>query len=593
MQATEVKVTGMGAIVTERGTAFRVWAPHAERVSVTGSFNQWNSDSDLLEPEGDGYWYGFVDAAGEGDEYRFHLKNGEFESFRIDPYAREVTSSVGNGVIRRAQFEWKSEEFHMPPINELVIYELHIGTFGAGKENEVRGFAEARMKIPYLQKLGVNAVKVMPVAEFAGDRSWGYNPAHPFAVEQAYGGPNAFREFVDTCHLAGIGVILDVVYNHFGPSDLDLWRFDGWHEGEGGGIYFYNDWRADTPWGATRPDYGRAEVRQYIRDNAMMWMEEYRVDGLRLDATVYVRTVRGPSDPGCDLPEGWSLMQALTKEVHERFPGRVMIAEDLQDNEWLTKPVEDGGAGFDAQWAAHFVHPVREAAILPADEARSMHALAEAIGKTFNGNGHERVIYSESHDEVANGKARVPQEIDAGDPQNWFAKKRSTLAAALVFLSPGVPMIFQGQEFLTGGWFQDTDPVDWGLRCENDGIVRLFRELIGLRRNASGVSRGLLGGGLRFVELNDAANVVAFQRWHAGGPGDDVIAVVNFRHDAIEGLWIPVPADGEWKMRFHSDWQGYGDGFGTTELTNAMAEGGGMRVSVPGYSVAVFSQDAA
>ncbi len=127
--------------------------------------------------------------------------------------------------------------------------------------------------------------------EFAGDRSWGYNPAHPFAIESTYGGPAGFQRFVKAAHQKGIAVLVDVVYNHFGPSDLSLWQFDGWSENGMGGIYFYQDWRANTPWGDTRPDYGRREVRQYIRDNALMWLEDYRCDGLRFDATAYIRNV--------------------------------------------------------------------------------------------------------------------------------------------------------------------------------------------------------------------------------------------------------------------------------------------------------------
>ena len=151
-----------------------------------------------------------------------------------------------------------------------MIYELHIGTFNDDKETDTPGtFARAIEQFDHLKRLGVNVIQVMPTAEFAGDFSWGYNPAHIFAVETAYGGPRAFKDFVQAAHAAGIGVILDVVYNHFGPSDLDLWQFDGWSENDGGGIYFYNDWRRATPWGDTRPDYGRGEVRQYIRDNAM------------------------------------------------------------------------------------------------------------------------------------------------------------------------------------------------------------------------------------------------------------------------------------------------------------------------------------
>ena len=135
----------------------------------------------------------------------------------------------------------------------------------------------------------MSAIQVMPPFEFAGDISWGYNPAHLFAIESGYGGPDAFKRFIRDAHEHGIAVIVDIVLNHLGPSDLDLWRFDGWAEGDGGGIYVYNDERGETPWGRTRPDYGRGEVRTFLRDSAMTWLEEFRCDGLRFDATVFMR----------------------------------------------------------------------------------------------------------------------------------------------------------------------------------------------------------------------------------------------------------------------------------------------------------------
>ncbi len=179
----------------------------------------------------------------------------------------------------------------------------------------------------------------MPPFEFAGDISWGYNPAHLFAIESGYGGPDAFKRFIRDAHAHGIAVIVDVVYNHLGPSDLDLWRFDGWAEGDGGGIYFYNDERGVTPWGATRPDYGRGEVRTFLRDSAMTWLEEFRCDGLRFDSTVYIRTVDGdPGDPASALPDGWSFLAWLNDEIRARQPWKITIAEDLEDDPILVDP---------------------------------------------------------------------------------------------------------------------------------------------------------------------------------------------------------------------------------------------------------------
>ena len=554
---TETKPVGMGAVWRESGTLFRVWAPHADKVAVVGSFNDWDSNRHAMKAEENGYWWVDVAEAKRGDEYRFLLSTPAGELSRIDPYAREVTNSVGNGVVYDPDFDWEGDKFSINPSNELVIYELHIGTFHVVDPGEDRPgtFDSAIQQLGQLKKLGVNAIEIMPVAEFAGDRSWGYNPAHIFAVETAYGGPKAFKSLIKECHRQGLAVILDVVYNHFGPSDLHLWRFDGWSENDGGGIYFYNDWKAETPWGHNRPDYGRGEVRQFIRDNALMWLDEYHVDGLRYDATVYIRTIHGPGDR--DLPEGWGLLQWINGDIRQRFPGRIIIAEDLQDNEWLTKDTGAGGAGFGAQWAASFVHPIRQAVITPDDEHRSMHAVAEAITQRFNDDAFQRVIYSESHDEVANGKARVPYEIDKDDSKGWYAQKRSTLAAALVFTAPGIPMLFQGQEFLEGEWFRDTVPLDWDQCDEFRGIVRMYRDLIALRLNRRGLSRGLCGQHVQVHHVNDDRKIVAFRRWDKGGPADDVVVVANFLNEAQNDYVIGFLGEGSWKLRFNSDWQGY------------------------------------
>src|SRR5581483_11502240 len=159
---------------------------------------------------------------------------------------------------------------------------------------------------------------------------------------------------------------LDVVYNHLGPGALDLWCFDGWQRDGLGGIYFYNDERARTPWGHTRPDYGRAEVRQFLRDNALMWLDEYHVDGLRCDSTLHIRSVNGPGT--AELHDGWRFLQELNQDVRQRFPGKITIAEDLQNDPRLTQGVNHGGAGFGTQWDAWFLHALRAAVCNPRDE---------------------------------------------------------------------------------------------------------------------------------------------------------------------------------------------------------------------------------
>ncbi len=593
---SQIRHTGMGAILHQNGVAFRVWAPYASSVSVVGTFNGFNASSNPMEQESGGNWYVDVPDAKIGHEYKFFITNGERTFSRIDPRARQVTNSVGNGVIHDPNFDWQGDAFSMPPWNELVIYELHVGTFNRKTDEATGTFDSLGIKLEYLKRLGVNALQLMPCAEFAGDISWGYNPAHIYAIETTYGGPEAFKRFVKSAHEAGFAVIMDVVYNHFGPSDLDLWQFDGWSENNKGGIYFYNDQRSSTPWGETRPDYGRGEVRSYLRDNAMMWLDEYHVDGLRYDMTLFIRSIDGT--PSTEIPDGWGLTQWINRDIRETYPSKITIAEDLQNNDYLTKPEWEGGAGFTSQWDAGFVHPIRDVITQPDDNSRCMAKIYGALVHSYNRDAIQRVIYTESHDEVANGKARVPAEIDSADSTNWYAQKRSTLGAALVFTAAGIPMLFQGQEFLQGGWFQDTEEIDWQNRKTFRGILWLYADLIRLRLNKEELTQGLTGSGTQVHHVNQVNKVVAFHRFLDGGAGDDVIVIANFSINQFAEYQVGFPATGSWKLRFNSDWSGYSKDFSDCPSTDATASDqpyDGMpasaKVIIAPYSVLIFSQD--
>lgn len=590
---------GMGAILHPDGVAFRVWAPNAEEVYVTGTFNDWSETNHPLALEENGYWAATVPEAKVGDEYRYLIINGELKLSRNDPYAREVSHSIGNSVIVDPAFDWGDDGYELPPWNTLIIYEMHVGTFNA-HPGTPGSFETAIEKLGYLRELGINAIELMPPMEFPGGYSWGYNPAHPFALESDYGGSRGFKEFVKAAHAQGIAVIVDVVYNHFGPSDLDLWQFDGWSENGGGGIYFYNDWRAKTPWGDTRPDYGRGEVRQYLRDNALMWLEEYRADGLRWDSTIYLRNVEGNNNnPANDLPEAWGLMQWINEEIQARFPGKLTIAEDLQQNEWLTRGTGEGGAGFGSQWDSAFVHPIREAIITNDDKFRDIYTVRDALMRSYAGDAFKRVVYTESHDEVANGRARVPEEIWPGEVDNWYSKKRSTLGAALVLTAPGIPMLFQGQEFIEDRWFHDQDPLEWERVEAYPGIIQMYHDMITLRRNGQGVSLGLCGQHIDVYHLNNEAKVMAFHRWHdEGGPGNSVVVVVNMANQSHEQYPLGFPREGVWRVRFNSDASAYDSDFSNHSSPDLMAEPGEYdhlpchgQVSIGPYTVIILSQD--
>lgn len=594
----------LGANPSAQGITFRVWAPFAQSVAVAGEFNGWSTTAHPLVSEGtNGYWAGEVPGATVGQQYKYYIVNGT-GFWRNDPYAREVASSTGlrNSVIHPFAYTWPDAGFQLPAWNELVIYEIHVGTFAHQGAAGGR-FEDAAARLPYLRDLGVNAIEVMAAGEFTTDTSWGYNPAYIFAIEASFGGITAFKDFVAAAHQHGIAVIFDVVYNHLGPEGLDdgLWQFDGWSQNGYGGIYLYNDGRAWTRWGEkNRPDYGRGDVRWYLQENALVWLEHRHVDGLRWDATAFIRNIQGNGDPAQDLPEGWSLMQWINDEIDRAFPGKISIAEDLQDNAWLTKETGAGGAGFDAQWDARFVHPVRAALGASRDEDRDLGAVADAIGHRYNLDAFERVIYTESHDEVAcnNGKARLPEVITPGDATSWYAKKRATLGAGLVFTAPGIPMIFQGQEFLEWGCWGDQTPLDWGKAATFSGIVTLYRDLIHLRRNWFNQTRGLRGQQVNVYHVNHRDKVIAFHRWDQGGPGDDVVVVLNLGVRAYASYTIGWPRAGLWKVRFNSDWNGYSSDFGNHLSYDTTARGGGAdgmpywgNVGLGPYSLIILSQD--
>ncbi len=595
-----VEVGGMGSIAHEKGVFFRVWAPNAKSVSVVGDFNEWKDGTNVLEHEENGYWGGNVPTAKVGNEYKYALDTPSGKLQRNDPYGKLMTNSIGNSIVYNSNaFDWGDDNFQMPNWNSLIIYELHTGTFNVKEEGKPGDFHGVIEKLDYLKELGINSIEVMPPFEFPGDFSWGYNPAYPFAIESAYGGADAFKALVKAAHERGIAVILDVVYNHFGPTDMDIWQFDGWNENDMGGIYFYNDWRATTPWGDSRPDYGRPEVRQYIRDNAMMWIEEFRVDGLRMDMIPYIRNVNSDENPNTTLQEGISLLRGINAEIAEKYPWKLTIAEDLHGLDSITDHIgKDGGLGFGSQWDADFVHPVRAALIAQDDADRAIENVCMAVLNKYSNDAFKRVIYTESHDEVANGKARVAEEIAEKSVNNWYSKKRASLGVALTLTTAGIPMLFQGQELLEDKWFSDTDPIDWKRLKKFNGFNKLHRDLIQLRRNFNDNTEGLTGQNTEIIRVDDERKILAFHRSNMGGKGDSTVVVLNLSSQSYDDYVIGMPQDGVWKLRFNSDWEGYDkefDNFTSTDTQATQGEYDGLlfnsSISIAPYTALIFSQD--
>lgn len=600
---------------SDGSTTFRVWAPFVDSVAV--KINDGAVTPLTLEPghtdPADTTWIGTVPGAKPGDQYRYVIQIGSVTREFNDPRAQQLSGFdppdgyglPGNDDKPRSVIvdpAFNMPAFTEPTFNTMVIYELHLGTFA-------KTFAGAVQKLDHLKSLGVNAVEVLPVTQnplFAdhtpADHDWGYDPVQLFAIKSTYGTPQDFKEFVKQCHQRQIAVIVDVVYNHLIGNNL-LNAFGGFTTSQiPAGIFFYGGDRANTGFGP-RPDFGRPQVRQYFIDNALLLLREYSVDGLRFDDTIDMRTF-GPSRTA--NPEGAELLQEINsayRNTDPKQPGKITIAEDLQSSGDVTLQSGPAGLEFNSQWDDTMVNTMRGVVTQVNDSDRDIGAVKGAIEKKMAADVFTRVIYTENHDQVGHppGQARLPALIDVNDHESVFAKKRSTLAAAIMLTSPGIPMIFQGQEMLETRPFGFKTPTDMDFTRADDpkikGIVQMYRDLITLRRNLAGKTKGLTGQNLNVFHVDNGNKTLAYHRWENGGSGDDVVVVANFSNVPMQNLNIGFPRQGQWHVLFNSGASVYdpaftnGDSFDT--LANPGAKDGlnfNGNVGIGAYSVVILSQ---
>ena len=396
---------------------------------------------------------------------------------------------------------------------------------------------------------------------------------------------------------------MDVVYNHLVENNL-LKDFGGFtHPEIPGGIYLYGGDRANTGFGP-RPDYGRPQVRQYIIDNALQLLREYGVDGLRFDDTIDIRTFspgRAANNEGAELLRE---INSSYRNTDPKQPGKITIAEDLQSSGDVTLQTGPNGLEFNSQWDDTMVNVMRDVVTKVNDSERNLSVVRDALQKKVASDVFTRVIYTENHDQVGHppGQNRLPTLIDInGDHESVFAKKRSTLAAAIMLTSPGIPMIFQGQEMLETRdfGFRTPTPVDFNRAADPKfrGIVQMYRDLIALRRNLAGKTGGLTGQNLNVFHLDDGNKTLAYRRWEHGDAGDDVVVVANFSNVPLPSLNIGFPRGGQWHVRFNSGAKVYDPSFENGDSFDTTANPGGKdglnfnaNVGVGPYSIVILSQ---
>ncbi len=565
----------LGASLTGNGAVFRVWAPGSSSASVRGAFNSWGTTA--LTNTG-GYWAGFAPNAVAGHPYKFYFNNSIWKE---DARAAALNPSDNNNslIVDHDAYVWGDEGWKTMPWEEMILYELHVGTFsglndGLNRLGRFRDIVDTHLD--HLLYLGVNVVELMPVTEFDFHESWGYNPVANYAVENAYGSPDDLKYTIDKLHQNGIAVLTDVVFNHFSPTGNFMWNYNG-------NQLYFDAPACDTPWGA-QAAFWKSEVRDYYADSILYWLEHYRLDGFRMDATSFMR------DPNGCYPAGWDLMRRINDEIDRRKIDAVSIAEELPNTVAITNPTGLGGAGFDSQWHDRFADDVRQELFDAAFGDPEMVKVRNAILDGAYPDKTKLVRYVESHDEAGNG-LRLTVEIDGGNPNSVWARGRAKLAQGLTMFAPGIPMFLMGGEWVeeiqfNSGW---NNRIDWSKAVSRAPIVLYFRDIIKARRSNCALRSD---SPVEINQIDESNNVLTMHRWHFSG--NDLLIVASFNNNDLNNYRVGFPQPGTWYEIVNSQasvYDGNGSGNGgavTTEGVSWSGYGQSATITVPRMGLLVF-----
>ncbi|GJM18196.1 MAG: hypothetical protein DHS20C14_04090 [Phycisphaeraceae bacterium] len=545
-----------GSTPVATGVVFKVYSPSRTTCHVRGEFNGW-STADALTKHGDTF-SGVVAGAQPGQMYKYYFNNAVWNT---DPRAHSLNPSDNqNAVIADPlAYAWQNDDFTAAPLDEMVIYQLHVGTFSgrndpAGPAGNPSGYRDVGDRAAHLAELGVNAVMVNPINEFPGSLSGGYNPISQYAWEWGLGTPDDLKYMVDELHGAGVAVLLDGVWNHFSPSDNFLWNYDGTQ------LYFDTP-NQDTPWGA-QADYDESGVFDYFVDSVDHVMGEFRMDGYRHDA------VMAMTDSGWtgQWSVGQDLMREMNARVNQRYADAHTIAEIYIDSPWVQT-----GIDFDTQYHNEFKEALRSAVYAAGSGNPNMQRVANAIDGTGSVSGTDVLNYFELHDDAwpLNGHERAVRDIDTTAPHDdTFARGRTTLAQGVTLLSSGVPAILQGTEWLENdGW--ESSKIDWSHKTTYAGVFAYYQTLIGMR---TGEPALFANAGVQITHVNDSSNVLAFERYQVGGKS--FLVVANLSNNTFGGYRVGLPRAGTWGVAVNNQWaQFQGDGNGPSGSFVAEATG--------------------
>jgi 1,4-alpha-glucan branching enzyme len=575
------------------GTRFAVWAPNASRVSVIGDFNDWDGRRHVMRLHpANGIWEIFVPGVAAGARYKYELldSNGHLLPFKTDPFATFHEPPPGNAsIVYESGYVWQDKEWiearsSTPDLAQPVsIYEVHLGSWRRKAEDGHRylSFRElADELVAYVADMGFTHIELLPVTEHPFDGSWGYQPIGMFAPTQRFGDPDDFRFLVDRCHSAGIAVIIDWVPAHFPRDEHGLRRFDG------SALYEHEDPRKGehADWGTLIFNFGRREVVNYLLGSALYWIDEFHIDGIRVDAVASMLYLDYSREHGEWVPnefggnenlEAVEFLRSFNKEIHAH--GAVSFAEESTAWPGVSKPVDAGGLGFTYKWNMGWMNDtLRYMSENPVHRKHHHDKMTFGLVYAFN----ENFILPLSHDEVVHGKRSILGRMP-GDEWQRFANLRAYYAN--MFSHPGKKLLFMGNEFAQYDEWSHDRSLDWHLLDYplHRGVQELVRDLNGLYRDTPALYEiDFAGEGFEWIAWDDSDNSILswIRRDRSGG---FVVCLSNFTPVVRSDYRIGVPAPGRYREILNTDAGRYGgSGISNPDLDTADISSHGRNVSL-------------
>ena len=556
------------------GTLFATWAPNAERVSVVGDFNEWDGRRHPMRIHGSsGVWELFIPELPSGTLYKFEIRNRQYGSIllKTDPYGQEFELRPNTASIVRSgePYPWSDRAWiearqtwdwlHEP----LSIYEVHLGSWRRTADGEFIGYRElAAQLVPYVKAQGFTHIELLPITEHPLDASWGYQTTGYFAPTRRFGDPDDFRYFVDYCHQQGVGVMLDWVPAHFPKDSHGLANFDGT------ALYEHADPRLGEhrDWGTLIYNYGRNEIRNFLIGSALFWLEEFHLDGLRVDAVasmLYLDYSRQPGDwipnkyGGNENLEAIAFLRDLNTVTHQQHPGVLIMAEESTAWPQVTRPTWTGGLGFSMKWNMGWMH---DSLVYMGKDPVHRHYHHDMLSFGLLYAFTENFILPFSHDEVVHGKRSLLHRMP-GDEWQRFANLRALYT--YMFTYPGKKLLFMGCEFGQGEEWNFDRELDWYVLEYplHKGVQRLVADLNALYREDSALHyHDFEGQGFEWIDCHDATqSVLSYLRRN----GEEfTVTVLNLTPVPRYDYRIGVPLDGSYREVLNSDATVYG-GSGT------------------------------